>query len=109
MALEELADEHLKWVADAACLTSSTLRAELEGFNGVVVSDEALALCELCPVRVECLEHTYGFDGSVEFGYFGGLSPTDRGRLGSAEAAVEFLISEGRLPQSARHRVARSA
>ncbi len=65
------------WIARAAC--GDLELDQLDMFfveAGRSLSKEAVALCEGCPVRSECLEHATARD--ITGGYFGGISPSKR-------------------------------
>lgn len=68
------------WLDRAACADLELERLStffLEA--GRSLSNDAVALCERCPVRRECLHHA--IDREITSGYFGGLSPSARRRL----------------------------
>jgi WhiB family transcriptional regulator, redox-sensing transcriptional regulator len=64
------------WRADAACR-----EVDIEVFFAVdeASQQEALAICETCPVRVECLEHAIA--SREHYGVWGGMREQDRKRL----------------------------
>lgn len=65
------------WVDRAAC--GDLGLEELDLFfveAGRTLSKHAIALCEGCPVRAECLEHANRRE--ITGGYFGGVSPSKR-------------------------------
>lgn len=88
------------WMSHANCVKNPKMQQELQGFSGASVSKEALRLCETCPVRTDCLEHAYRHN--LEYGYFGGLSPSRRRELGSAKDAIQWLEQQGRMPPQKR-------
>lgn len=47
-----------------------------KGPNG---ANEAKAICAGCPVRKECLD--YALENEMEYGIWGGTSPTERRRM----------------------------
>ncbi|WP_245617695.1 WhiB family transcriptional regulator [Nitriliruptor alkaliphilus] len=72
LALDALAD----WRADAACR-----EIDVEVFFAIdeAAQREAIAVCETCPVRQECLEHAVA--NREQYGVWGGLREQDRKRL----------------------------
>jgi WhiB family transcriptional regulator, redox-sensing transcriptional regulator len=72
LAVEAPAD----WRAAAACR-----EVEVEVFFAIDESSqrEAVAICESCPVRIECLEHAVA--AREQYGVWGGLREQDRKRL----------------------------
>ena len=77
--------DDLDWMADAACADLDVERIDLFFVDaGKTLSKEAIAICESCPSRVDCLTHAY--DHEIAGGYFGGVSPTQRRKLSLAEA-----------------------
>jgi WhiB family transcriptional regulator, redox-sensing transcriptional regulator len=64
------------WRADAACR-----EMDLDVFFAVdeVRQREAIAVCETCPVRSECLEHA--IVTREQYGVWGGVREQDRKRL----------------------------
>lgn len=92
----------LAWMVEAACRRHPKLRRELEGFAGgnTAPSKEALALCAGCRVRRECIRYAYDMDTSS--GWFGGLAPSRRRKLGNAVAAIAYLEERGELPPEGR-------
>ena len=90
----------LSWLDDAAC--SNLELAQLSLFfveAGRTIAAETKALCRLCPVRRECLDHAYVHE--IASGYFGGISPGRRRALSHAEA-LELITSDDATPRSAR-------
>lgn len=84
------------WLNDAACVHDPDLQDELQGFSSKPPSAEAQALCEQpCRVREQCLKHGYRI--GADFGWFGGLAPSRRRKLGNAENALAWLLDQGRL------------
>lgn len=79
----------LSWLPEAACADLSVRRLELFFVDaGRTLSKEAVAICERCPVRVDCLRHAY--DHEIAGGYFGGVSPAMRRRLTLDEAMAHL-------------------
>lgn len=69
-----------EWLEDAACADMELDQLDLFFVDaGRMMSREAAAICEGCPVRTDCLNHalTRGIAG----GYFGGVSPTKRRKM----------------------------
>jgi WhiB family transcriptional regulator, redox-sensing transcriptional regulator len=64
------------WQDEAACADAP---AELFFSNDEEDQREALALCEACPVRSECLEHALATN--EQYGIWGGVREQDRRRL----------------------------
>lgn len=64
------------WIEQAACRS-----AEIELFYSLDEEDqrEALAYCEVCPVRAACLDHA--MTTREAFGVWGGTSETERRRI----------------------------
>ncbi len=71
--LEVPVTEERPWMVFAACRD-----AEPDLFFPVTPQegDRALALCSICPVRVDCLE--YALDTRERFGIWGGLTEKQR-------------------------------
>lgn len=65
------------WVERAACGDLDLDQLDMFFVEaGRTLSKEAVALCESCPVRAECLDHA--FRREIGGGYFGGMSPSKR-------------------------------
>jgi WhiB family transcriptional regulator, redox-sensing transcriptional regulator len=64
------------WRADAACGS-----VDVEVFFAVdeASQHEAVAICETCPVRAECLEHA--IVNREQYGVWGGVREQDRKRM----------------------------
>jgi WhiB family transcriptional regulator, redox-sensing transcriptional regulator len=75
-ALTSSLDAPADWRAAAACR-----EVDVEAFFAVdeASQQEAIAICETCPVRVECLEHAIA--AREQYGVWGGLREQDRKRL----------------------------
>jgi len=72
------------WLDDAAC---SDLPVESFFVQaGHVIDEEVLNVCRECPVRLECLRHSYNTELNITGGYFGGMSPGQRRTMELAEA-----------------------
>lgn len=85
MSLADLLDDSttMTWMADARCMD-----ADAEAFfpqKGQPV-DAAVAICQSCPVRTDCLE--YALDNNEKFGVWGGMSERQRRRLANKRTAA---------------------
>jgi hypothetical protein len=78
------------WLADGACVALPRLQAELQG---QAPSAAAKALCDICPVWRECLQHAYDLD--LQWGYMGRLSAGARRHHGNADAAIVAASRKG--------------
>lgn len=70
-------DSAVSWLKDAAC--GSLPLDQLDIFfvkAGMTIGGNALALCQACAVRSQCLAHARLHD--ISNGYFGGVSPSAR-------------------------------
>lgn len=67
-------DDQKGWHEEAACRESDT-----DLFFDFNTWDEAIAICQECPVRLECLADT--LVEAKQFGIFGGERPDDRYRI----------------------------
>jgi hypothetical protein len=79
------------WLDAAACAD-----LPIEAFfvqAGHIIDEEVLNVCRGCPVRVDCIVHSYNEDLNVTGGYFGGLSPGQR-REFTLEEALEFAKAD---------------
>lgn len=72
----------LRWLDDAGCADLQI--ADFFVDAGHVISDDVLEVCRTCPVRVECITHSY--DHGISGGYFGGISPGQRRDMTLADA-----------------------
>jgi WhiB family redox-sensing transcriptional regulator len=82
---------NLGWLSRAACAD-----LPVDAFfvpPGSNINSSTLKICRGCPVRPECVQHVY--DKEIEYGYFGGLSPSQRTLYTVEEALI--LIDEGEL------------
>ncbi len=71
------------WLEAAACGDLELDQLDLFFVEaGRTMSKEAAAMCEGCPVRLDCLEHAATRE--IAGGYFGGVSPSKRRRMASA-------------------------
>ena len=66
-----------RWVKQAACLGHDPDLWFLDDQTGSY--REARAICNDCPVRIECLD--WAIDSHTEHGLWGGLNPTERKQL----------------------------
>jgi WhiB family transcriptional regulator, redox-sensing transcriptional regulator len=78
--------EGLEWISDAACVGMDPDDFFVEA--GRVINEEVLEVCQICPVRAECLRYSY--DRNFTSGYFGGLSPGQR-RAMTLKQAERFI------------------
>lgn len=80
--LEDTSPDTPAWMLEAACAGHDPGLWFAE--KGATYA-EALAVCEGCPVRAECLEHALdaeaGAHGSSRHGVWGGATPRERARL----------------------------
>jgi WhiB family redox-sensing transcriptional regulator len=67
------------WNTQAACLNRDPQWWDHESHVMTRECKKAMAICNACPVRIECL--TSALDNEVEFGIWGGLTPFDRKQL----------------------------
>lgn len=85
--------EGFDWLEASLCR-----HMELDDFfvrPGALLAPEVMLMCEICPVRVPCVKHSYAL--SVTAGYFGALSPGFRARH-----TVEEALEEARETTAAR-------
>lgn len=79
------------WLDEAACkdldINSFFVQA------GHIISDDILNVCRGCPVRVQCVKHSFNEKLNITGGYFGGLSPGQR-RAMSLEQALEYTAQD---------------
>lgn len=74
-----------RWIYQAECANRGDM--DLGDFfvdAGRSIDPTVLEVCENCPVRRDCL--SYSFDTQTEAGYFGGVSPGQRKKLGREQA-----------------------
>lgn len=80
-----------RWQAQAACRTEPRTRF-FPGPGDSATFAAAVAICQRCPVRAECLEFALKFEekeSTARFGVWGGMSARSRGRmLRSSKAAA---------------------
>lgn len=79
-------DNPFWWLCSASCVTDPLVDDDpqepgriLSPFfvaAGHSITDEQYAQCRRCPVRRECL--TWAYDQDIDFGFYGGVSPTTR-------------------------------
>lgn len=71
------------WLEQAACGDLDLDQLDLFFVEaGRTLSREAVAICERCPVRADCLDHA--INREIAGGYFGGVSPSKRRRMDTA-------------------------
>lgn len=85
----DVSGEHFAWLNNTACVDLSIGHFFVEA--GHAIDDDVLNLCRGCPVRRECLDHSYAM--GISGGYFGGMSPGQR-RSMSVESAREFIAND---------------
>ena len=66
-----------RWVKQAACLGHNPDLWFLDDQTGSY--REARAVCDACPVRVDCLQ--WALDSHTDHGMWGGLNPNERKQL----------------------------
>ena len=79
------------WLDDAACQD-----LPVESFfvqAGHVIDEEVLNVCRECPVREDCLRHSYNTKLNITGGYFGGMSPGQRRTMSFADAK-KYIVSD---------------
>ena len=81
--MEDLLRNH-DWLEQVSCAGRDV--ADFFPANGLA-SAEVLALCQACPVKVECLRWAYQA-GTHDNGYFGGVAPSVRRALSEDEAVA---------------------
>ena len=86
----------LSWRKRAECLDAPSDWFFAKSENGKITAAmrKGLALCEQCPVRVECLE--WAVDTNQEMGVLGGMTPNARRRLRRQRLGVS---PRGRWPR----------
>lgn len=80
-----IADAHLAWLSQAACVGVATSVFYPRYANGDLT--EALLICRSCPVRLACLEHA--IVTREVYGVWGGTTPEARRRLIGVSDAIE--------------------
>lgn len=91
MDLSFLGSDDDIWLDQAACAG-----LPIESFfvqAGHVIDEEVLNVCRACPVRRDCLRHSYNPDLNITGGYFGGMSPGQRREM-TYDAALEFCATD---------------
>lgn len=83
--LFELPDRDRKWVDQASCKGSAANFFPSQ--MGEVGVREALAICNLCAVRVSCLQ--YAMNNNIAHGIWGGLTARGRRELANAQEYVK--------------------
>lgn len=100
--------EHLEWMERAVCAQSfsgdlhfpESGQAGIPPFRREV--DAAIAMCGGCPVRDEC--RAYAEELNPEWGIWGGLDYSPRGRMGRMNAAKTHCPqSHEYTPENTRH------
>ena len=81
----------MDWLDDAACQDLDVSDYFVQA--GHVIDEEVINICRGCPVRIECIKHSYNNSLNITGGYFGGLSPGQRREM-SLEEAIEFSKSD---------------
>jgi hypothetical protein len=79
------------WLDSAACADLS-----IDSFfvaAGHVIDEEVLNICRRCPVRLDCLRHSYNPLLNVTGGYFAGMSPGQRREL-NLDQAIEYCRTD---------------
>lgn len=79
------------WLDTAACAG-----LPIESFfvqAGHVIDEEVLNVCRGCPVRIDCLRHSYNESLNITGGYFGGMSPGQRREM-TFEQARTFCATD---------------
>jgi hypothetical protein len=74
------------WLDAAACAG-----LPIESFfvqAGHVIDEEVLNVCRGCPVRIDCLRHSYNESLNITGGYFGGMSPGQRREMTFKQACA---------------------
>lgn len=80
------------WLREAACGELGIEALDMFFVDaGKSLSKEAVALCEGCPARADCLRHAYTQD--IAGGYFGGMSPSKRRRISLDEALASIAAA----------------
>lgn len=90
-ALPYLNGDGDEWLEEALCRDLPT-----EAFfvrAGHTIEDQVIDLCRRCPVRTDCLRHSYRPELGITSGYFGGVSPGQRRQM-SLEEAEEFCRND---------------
>lgn len=87
------------WLKDATCASDPALHLLFFVDAGHSLSDEARAMCESCPVRKQCLSHSYE-PVAYTAGYFGGLSPSQRKSM-SLTQALAFIEDDSEEKKAA--------
>jgi len=89
--LDEFIDRtpELPWLEQAACGDLELDQLDLFFVEaGRSISQATVVLCKRCPVRADCLEHSYRHE--IVSGYFGGMSPGRRRALDLHNALAEI-------------------
>jgi WhiB family redox-sensing transcriptional regulator len=67
------------WNTQAACLNRDPQWWDHESHVMTRECKKAMAICNTCPVRIDCL--TTALNDDIDFGIWGGLTPSDRKHL----------------------------
>lgn len=73
-----------EWLDKASCSGMPTEAFFVKA--GHTIEEETLEICRSCPVRIECLRHSYREELGITSGYFGGVSPGQRRQMTLQEA-----------------------
>jgi WhiB family redox-sensing transcriptional regulator len=76
----------MDWLREASCATMEIGDFFVEA--GHTISQDVLNVCRACPVRLQCVEHSYA--SQIAGGYFGGISPGQRRQM-TIEDAKAFI------------------
>lgn len=87
------------WLDDAACRDLDINDFFVQA--GHIISEDVLNVCRACPVRRDCVRHSYDESLNVTGGYFGGLSPGQRREMGLVEALDYIALDTVDRPRSA--------
>ncbi|MFM7088553.1 MAG: WhiB family transcriptional regulator [Candidatus Paceibacterota bacterium] len=79
------------WLDDAACAALNIDDFFVQA--GHVIDERILNTCRGCPVRVQCVKHSYNANLNITGGYFGGLSPGQRRDFSIGEA-LDYIKSD---------------
>jgi WhiB family transcriptional regulator, redox-sensing transcriptional regulator len=93
------------WIYRAACAsTDPEAFFPLEG-GGYEAKKHALATCQGCPVRQDCLQ--YALENALDFGIYGGVTAKERKALGRPpkQRSELTLLGCGTAAGYRRHRV----
>lgn len=97
-----------RWAVDAACngFISDVASPYIPDDDDAVPPNEALDLCDHCPVSLHCLAAALVFEtgGDLRFGWWGGLSPAERDEVAVTIAlpAVRINVDLTDMPPAER-------